>query len=528
MAINFGDILSVAAGVAEKDMQYMQEKRNADFNLAMEEFKDNKALVTKLAENRYSRDINKYDDEIKKYDALKSVYSAIENDKLSPFDAAYRLASINDPNWGKYDKAERIAIAKKNAEGFDYSYYTDEDRLKGLLPEGKNIGDKKSFSVQHDKLELTEPSADKYFLDSSYWKGKGPDLDNFKGESIFTNQLQKLLGKTDADGNAEKVDMSNYIADLEKLKTQDIKSIIGKETYTSSNISNSVLAISEGNYAFGTGSSSDIPTALSSKYTTYSGVATNDVVKSIIAPMNAMQIKDIDKFFTSKENGNVEILPGGTSAYIDGRELYNNVVNDLYYNIVYAKGKYAGREELFTDANISKQYNAEFQERSIKLDLKDATGVYIIPTNVLPLGVTFDSLGISKNDVFNYVQKNFPSGKSLNESKEMLNGLVLQYIKENAKQLTGTGSNNTNENVNNKGSGTITLTEKIIQDTMKENPNMSREDIIKGFQDDVRFTVPENLLNSSGGSNSNNNNNNNLDNLIKKDKNTGVEYIPFG
>ena len=522
MALSFGDIaLSIGAGVAEKDMQYMQEKRNADFNLAMEEFKDNKALVTKLAENRYSRDVNKYDEEVKKYDALKSVYSAIENDKLSPFDAAYRLASVNDPNWGKYNEKERIRIAKNNAEGFDYTYYKEGD----IIPEGKKVGDKKSFSVSHDKVELTEPSADKYFLDSSYWKGKGPDLDNFKGESIFTNQLQKLLGKTDADGNAEKVDMSNYIADLEKLKTQDIKSIIGKETYTSSNISDSVLAISEGNYAFGTGSSSDIPTALSNKYTTYSGVATNDVRKSIIAPMNAMQIKDIDKYFTQKENGEVEILPGGTSAYIDGRELYNNVVNDLYYNIVYAKGKYAGREELFTDANISKQYNAEFQERSIKLDLKDATGIYIIPTDVLPLGVTFDSLGISKNDIVNYVQKNFPSNVSLNESKGMLNGLVLQYIKENAKQLTGTGSNNTNENVNNKGSGTITLTEQIIQDTMKENPNMSREDIIKGFQDDVRFTVPENLLNSSGGSNSNNNN---LDNLIKKDKNTGVEYIPFG
>ena len=128
--------------------------------------------------------------------------------------------------------------------------------------------------------------------------------------------------------------------------------------------------------------------------------------------------------------------------------------------------------------------------------------VYIIPTNVLPLGVTFDSLGISKNDVFNYVQKNFPSNVSLNESKGMLNGLVLQYIKDNAKQLTGTGSNNANENVNNKGSGTITLTEKIIQDTMKENPNMSREDIIKGFQDDVRFTVPENLLSVSGNNQS--------------------------
>lgn len=523
MALSFGDIaLSIGAGIAEKDMQYMQEKRNADFNLAMEEFKDNKALVTKLAENRYSRDVNRYDEEVKKYDALKSVYRAIENDSLTPFDAAYRLASVNDPNWGKYDEKERIRIAKNNSEGFNYTYYKEGD----VIPEGKKVGDKKSFSVQHDKLELTEPSAEKYFLDSSYWKGKGPDLDKFKGESILTNQLKKLLGKTDADGNAEQVDMSNYIADLEKLKTQDIKSIVGKEVYSSSNVNESPLAISEGNYAFGDGSSSDIPSALSSKYTTYSGVATNDVVKSIIAPMNAMKIKDIDKFFTTKENGEVTILPGGTSAYIDGRELYNNIVNDLYYNIVYAKGKYAGREDLFTDANISKQYNAEFQERSITIDLKDATGIYVIPTNVLPLGVTFESLGINKNEVFNYVQKNFPSNVSLNEAKGTLNGLVFQYINANAKQLTDTGSTNTNENVNNKGSGTITLTEKIIQDTMKENPNMSREDIIKGYQDDVRFTVPENLLNSSGGSNLNNNNN--LDNLIKKDKNTGVEYIPFG
>lgn len=319
--------------------------------------------------------------------------------------------------------------------------------------------------------------------------------------------------------------MSNYISDLEKLKTQDIKSIIGKETYTSNNISDSVLAISEGNYAFGDGTSKSIPSALSSKYTTYSGVATNDVVKSIIAPMNAMKIKDIDKYFTTKENGEVTILPGGTSAYIDGRELYNNIVNDLYYNIVYAKGKYAGREDLFTDANISKQYNAEFQERSITIDLKDATGVYVIPTDVLPLGVTFNSLGIDKNKVFDYVQKNFPSNKSLNESKGMLNGLVLQYIKNNAKQLTNIDSDNTN-NVNNKGSGKITLTEKIIEDTIKENPNMSREDIIKGYQNDVRFNVPENLLNNN--ENSNSNKNNNLDNLIKKDKNTGVEYIPFG
>ena len=87
----------------------------------------------------------------------------------------------------------------------------------------------------------------------------------------------------------------------------------------------------------------------------------------------------------------------------------------------------------------------------------------------------------------------------------MLNGLVLQNIKDNAKQLTDTGSNNTNENVNNKGSGiTITITEKIIQDTMKENFNKSREEVIKEFQDYVNITVPENNIKCNKQYNSNN------------------------
>ena len=42
MALNFLDYaLSVAAGAAEKDMAAMKEERNANFNLALEEFKDN-------------------------------------------------------------------------------------------------------------------------------------------------------------------------------------------------------------------------------------------------------------------------------------------------------------------------------------------------------------------------------------------------------------------------------------------------------------------------------------------------------
>jgi len=163
----------------------------------------------------------------------------------------------------------------------------------------------------------------------------------------------------------------------------------------------------------------------------------------------------------------------------------------------------------------------EFQNRSIKLDLKDATGLYIIPSNVLPVGVSLADLGINKNDIVNYVQKNFPKNKSLNESKEMLNGLVFQYIAKNKKEVTNTS--NVNENVNNKNEGSITVTEKIITDIMELNEGTTREDIIKQLQDDKRYNVPESIL--SGG---NETYDDKMKNLIKKDKNSGVEYIPFG
>ena len=103
----------------------------------------------------------------------------------------------------------------------------------------------------------------------------------------------------------------------------------------------------------------------------------------------------------------------------------------------------------------------------------------------------------------------------------MLNGLVFQYIAENKKEVTNTS--NVNENVNNKNEGSITVTEKIITDIMELNEGTTREDIIKQLQDDKRYNVPESIL--SGG---NETYDDKMKNLIKKDKNSGVEYIPFG
>ena len=59
MALSFGDIaLSVGAGVAEKDMAI----RDAEFKQALENFKEDKAHVKKLADLRYTIDLSKYDE----------------------------------------------------------------------------------------------------------------------------------------------------------------------------------------------------------------------------------------------------------------------------------------------------------------------------------------------------------------------------------------------------------------------------------------------------------------------------------
>jgi len=474
MALSLGDaFLNFTAGAIERNNKI----RDENVALALEDFKANKDLYQKIALDRYTRDSNKYDTQMEKMDSLKSVYSFIQDNNLDKNSAASLILSNSMPGFKNLDEKEQRRLIGQTANSFKDKYKTIEGET---TPDG--------FEIIPEQIKLNAPNMKDYLQDPSFWTNLQKEIKTGTSGPL-TEQVLKLLGKEDSSEGAKEL-----LNNLEQKDGTVIKSEANVPSYTSNNNTLVDFEILEGKYAFGDGLSSNIPTTLTSKYGTYSGAATNDIRKTVIAPMNAMKIKDIDKYFTIKENGEVTILPGGTSAYTDGRVLLNDIVNDLYYNIIYSGGKFAGEEDLFTDGRIVSTYNSEFKERSIKIDMNDATGVYIVPTKVLPIGVTFESLGISKNEVFNYMAKNFPKNKSLSDSKETLNGLVLQYIKDNAKQLTGTDNPSTNENFNNKGSGTITLTEKIIQDTMKENPNMSREDIIKGYQDDVRFTVPESIL----------------------------------
>jgi len=493
MALSLGDaFLNFTAGAIERNNKI----RDENVALALEDFKANKDLYQKIALDRYTRDSNKYDTEIAKMDSLKSVYSFIQDNNLDRNSAASLILSNSMPGFKNLDDKEQKRLIAQTANSFKTKYKTVEGDATPDGVETKQVAD--GFEIVPEQIKLTTPNMKDYLQDPSFWTNLQNEIKTGTSGPL-TEQVLKLLGKEDSSEGAKEL-----LNNLEQKDGTVIKSEGNVPSYTSKNNTLVNFEILEGKYAFGDGLSSEIPTTLTNKYNSYSGTATNDVRKTVIAPMNAMKLEDIDKYFTIKDNGEVTILPGGTSAYTDGRILLNDIVNDLYYNIIYSGGKFAGKEDLFTDGRIVSTYNSEFKERSMKIDINDATGVYIIPTNVLPLGVTFESLGLSKNEVFNYMAKNFPKNKSLSDSKEALNDLVFQYIKANAKQLTNTDSSNANENVDNKGSGTITVTEKIITDIMELNKDKTREEIINELQKDKRYTVPESIL-SVGNNQSYNN-----------------------
>ena len=54
------DALSFLTGVAEGDLK----NKDADIKLALEEFKENKQLVTALAKTRYARDLKKWEENL--------------------------------------------------------------------------------------------------------------------------------------------------------------------------------------------------------------------------------------------------------------------------------------------------------------------------------------------------------------------------------------------------------------------------------------------------------------------------------
>jgi len=234
MAISWGDVLSVGAGVAERD----SEHRDANFKMAMEEFKDNKTLVRDLAKTRYARDLKTYDEEFAKAESLKSVYTNAANQNMNT--AALMIAQAENPVLFK-TLSDSDAATDGNAltsyinsykDNFTKNYKKGDDGEFALDDKGEKILE--SFTFNRKDFTLNEPKQNEYFLGNEYWSEKRKDIDKTVS-SPLADEIRNLLGK-----DKKEVDATSYINDMENKKITEIKTAIeGGQTYTSINVSDS-------------------------------------------------------------------------------------------------------------------------------------------------------------------------------------------------------------------------------------------------------------------------------------------------
>ena len=449
MALNFLDYaLSVGAGIAEKDMADMKEERNANFNLALEEFKDNKALITKLAENRYARDVNRYDKEFEKFDNLKQVYSQVANNELSAKAAAYKIASFEDPQWKNYTEDEREDISRSYMNSFEYNYkkYAEGD----MIPEGKKVGDfvldknnekiPVSYTIKHDKLKLVEPKITDYFLDSSYFTDKAPKLEDFKGKSILTDQMRNLLNKEDSDGNKEGVDLTNYLADLDKKKGTEISKIIGTQEYTSTNVTGGGLGLSlNDRFISDDGTWEGLSTEVKGLWKEYVTSIPNGAKRTDISNvMQTLPLKDIEKMIITYQNGSPVTRPDGQNLFDSSQKLYQNVAAQLWKDIFLATSQspLKGNQLAFTNANVKQIYETEWNNRTIAIDDNAMKGYYVIPLNVMGSGMKLsdfkfaDGQAVKASDIRALVSNLNIKDQSLSQARELIDASVYKFLSD--------------------------------------------------------------------------------------------------
>ena len=449
MALNFLDYaLSVGAGIAEKDMADMKEERNANFNLALEEFKDNKALITKLAENRYARDVNRYDKEFEKFDNLKQVYSQVANNELSAKAAAYKIASFEDPQWKNYTEDEREDISRSYMNSFEYNYkkYAEGD----MIPEGSKVGDfvldknnekiPVSYTIKHDKLKLVEPKITDYFLDSSYFTDKAPKLEDFKGKSILTDQMRNLLNKEDSDGTKEGVDLTNYLEDLDKKKGTEISKIIGTQEYTSTNVTGGGLGLSlNDRFISDDGTWEGLSTEVKGLWKQYVTDIPNGAKRTDISNvMQTLPLKDIEKMIITYQNGSPVTRPDGQNLFDSSQKLYQNVAAQLWKDIFLATSQspLKGNQLAFTNANVKQIYETEWNNRTIAIDDNAMKGYYVIPLNVMGSGMKLsdfkfaDGQAVKASDIRGVIANLNIKDQSLSQARELIDATVYKFLKD--------------------------------------------------------------------------------------------------
>tara|TARA_B100000035_G_scaffold298205_1_gene291713 strand:+ start:584 stop:2173 length:1590 start_codon:yes stop_codon:yes gene_type:complete len=392
MALSFGDIaLSIGAGVAEKDMAI----RDAEFKQSLENFKEEKAHVKKLAELRYARDLKTYDDEVAKLDKVKSIYSLAA--KADPLEAGKLIASA------EYDGYENLSEDGKNdlgasiAANFNYNYKTYKEGDE--LPEGAKVGDRvmvngqpivESFSFGRKDYTLTEPKPSSYYMDSKFWKDEEEKLDK---SSFVTKQLRKLLNKEE-----KTIDNIDYAEMIENKKVNEVKTLLDDEAeYTSTNLGTASV---QGAKLYRVKKSEEkVYDVMLNEYKESTGIATNAIKQSVIAPIVALNKNIIKNYQFEQVNGELTVSGDGQHIGQVSDRLWTAILKSKkesieYYNIPDSQGNSnVGNFTAFDRSDYTREYNQKWNERALFLNNKkfigdtDLSGITLIPLDILPLQV---------------------------------------------------------------------------------------------------------------------------------------------
>ena len=534
------DALSFLTGVAEGDLK----NKDADIKLALEEFKENKQLVTDLAKTRYARDLKKYDEEVAKLDNLKSAYSFAET--LGPFEAAKRIARAEDKDF--YDglsASEKDSHAADIASNFTYNYKTYKDG--DTIPEGSKVGDKvmkdgepiiESFTFQRKDYNLTEPKQSEYFLNNELFK-EGRENISKNTTSFLGGQLRELLGK-----EPKTPDNTNYLQLAENKKVTDIKEVLDdKASYTSTNLGGATVAgaklytVKE--------SEKKVFARMEKEYDESTGITTNNILKAVINPIIQLNKKVSENYTLDQVKGELEVSGDGQHIGSVSNQLWNHMNlskrNSIeYYNTPDGVGNMnnVGNFKKWNVATITDEYQSKWRERHLKLSNTTLTpfdsntaslsGITLIPLEILPTQVSLNEderkfIEGNVNAILKGTEGNIADNKIkiytsiTNSLIELGKGEQLNTTKYATETETSTGlatydaKNNTiivNKQIGNIEVGVYPV--DLIQEEIKKGVELP-EDILK--------LIPS-IKNESYDSK--------MNELIKKDKNTGVEYIPFG
>jgi hypothetical protein len=504
MALSFGDIaLSIGAGVAEKDMAI----RDAEFKQSLENFREEKAHTKKLAELRYARDLKTYDDEVAKLDNIKSAYALAE--KAGPVEAGKLIAAAENPKFfetlsedGQNDLGASIAANFK----YNYKTYKEGDEL----PEGAKVGDRvmlngqpivESFSFGRKDYTLNEPKPADYYMDNKFWKDEEEKLDK---SSFVTKQVRKLLGKEDKG-----IDATNYAEKIQNKKVNEIKTFLDDDaTYTSTNLGTASV---QGARLYSVSKKEQkVYDTMLNEYKESTGIATNSIKQSVIAPIVALNKNIIDNYTFEQKGGELVVSGDGQHIGQVSDRLWTAILKSKkesieYYNIPDAKGNSnTGDFTAFDRSVYTKEYQDKWNERALFLNNKkligntDLSGITLIPLDILPIQVTITEA--ERKQIENAVNKAIANEDgNISNNQNLIDKTIkdtLEVIANNRQ--TQTDSNNQSNNNNNTNTNTKVLTEKILNDTiaLPENQGKSKEEIIE-FYKSIGYNIPENLMTGS-------------------------------